>query len=179
MDKLYRFSPIKNTRELLTAIKHIHSETHKLCMQAFNYYLPNTGNIGVFCHYDDEYEHLIAVQKGLTKESDNLNQKYFRLLEPIVIPKTGDVPESTYTYLFIRKPDPYRHHVGDIDMYLNLQKYKEIKSLLLAGKKRKGVRVFERAPFGKWRNRRVRRSQRRRPMRAPQRENSSPPRAAD
>jgi hypothetical protein len=40
------------------------------------------------------------------------------------------------------------------------------------------VRFLLGAPFGKWRNRWVRRSQRRRPMRAPQRENSSPPRAA-
>lgn len=143
--KLYRFSPIKSEEELLEVIKYIHFETHKLCKQSFGYYLSNNaGNIGVFCHYDDEYENLINVRKELTEPSDNPNQKYFTLLKPVVISAHDGVPETTYTYLYIRKPDPYRHHVGDIDFYLEPDKYKELKGDLLAGKKMKGVRVFER-----------------------------------
>jgi hypothetical protein len=142
--KLYRFSPIKSEKVLFEAIKHIHFEAHKLCKQAFGKYLTNAGNMGVFCHYDDEYEILIKIRKGLTFPSDNPDQKYFQLRVPIVIRASNDVPETTYTHLYIRKPDPYRHHVGDVDFYLEPEKYKELKQSLLAGKKVKGARIFPR-----------------------------------
>lgn len=145
MDTLYRFSPIKDKDELFQAIKHIHLGAHKLSKQSFGFYLPNNaGNIGVFCHYDEEYETLIKVRKELTEPSDNPNQKYFTLIKPIVISGQGDVPETTYTHLYIRKPDPYRHHVGDVDFYLDPEGYKKLKGELLAGKKIKGARVFDR-----------------------------------
>ena len=143
--KLYRFSPIQTEEELLEAIKHIHFECYKLCKQSFGHYLPNAGNMGVFCHYDQEYDHLIKIRKELTEKSDNLNQKYFRLHKLIVIQTEGDIPETTYTHLYIRKPDPYRHHVGDVDFYLEPEKYKALKASLLSGKEMLGARVFDRA----------------------------------
>lgn len=143
--KFYRFSPIKNKDELLEAIKYTHFACYKLCKQSFGKYLPNASNIGIFCHYEDEYENLISLRKEITESSDNVNQKYFRLHEPIVIPAEGDVPETTYTYLYIRRPDPYRHHVGDVDFYLTEDEYKQLKQSLLAGKVLKGARVFDRA----------------------------------
>jgi hypothetical protein len=142
--KLYRFSPIKDKKELFEAIKHTHFGCYKLCKQSFGYYLPNAGNIGIFCHYDEEYEKLIKIRKELTEISNNVNQKYFLLHKPIIILAHGDVPETTYTHLYIRKPDPYRHHVGDVDFYLETEKYKKLKKSLLVGKKIVGVRVFER-----------------------------------
>ncbi len=142
--KLYRFSPIKSKEQLLKAIKHIHFECYKLCKQSFGKYLPNAGNIGVFCHYDDEYEYLTKVRKKLTEASDNVNQKYFRLHKPIVVSAKGDVPKTTYTFLYIRKPDPYRHHAGDVDFYLEPKKYEKLKQAMLKGKKVKGARIFER-----------------------------------
>lgn len=144
MNKLYRFSPIKTKNELYEAIKHTHFECYKLCKQSFGEYLPNAGNMGIFCHYDDEYDYLIEVRKELTEASDNVNQKYYRLHEPITIPAQGDIPETTYTYLYIRKPDPYRHHVGDVDFYLQTEKYQDLKQSVLGGKKVKGLRVFDR-----------------------------------
>lgn len=142
--KLYRFSPIKSEEELLEAIKFIHFACYKLCKQSFGEYLPNSGNVGVFCQYDDEYQYLIDVRKKLTEVSDNVDQKYFRLYEPIIIPAEGDVPETTYTYLYIRRPDPYRHHVGDVDFYLEESEYRKLKEEMLNGKQVKGARVFER-----------------------------------
>lgn len=142
--KLYRCSPIQNESQLLEAIKHIHFSCYALCKQAFGTYLPNAGNIGVFCHYDEEYKFLIQIREALTESSDNVNQKYSRLHTPIVIPARGDVPETTYTYLYIRKPDPYRHHVGNVDFYLEPEKYAELKKSLLNGAVMKGVRVFAR-----------------------------------
>lgn len=142
--KLYRFSPIKNKEELYEAIKHTHFECYKLCKQSFGYYLPNAGNIGIFCHYEDEYQYLTNLRKELTEASDNVNQKYFRLHKSIMIELGGDVPETTYTYLYIRKPDPYRFHVGDVDFYLEQETYIKLKNEMLTGKVVKGARVFDR-----------------------------------
>jgi hypothetical protein len=142
--KLYRFSPIKSKDELLEAIKHIHFSCYKLCKESFNEYLPNAGNMGVFCHYDGEYEFLTKLREELTEASDNINQKYYRLHEQIVIPAESGVPETTYTHLYIRKPDPYRHHTGDVDFYLEPEKYVELKRSILEGSSVKGARVFPR-----------------------------------
>jgi len=143
--KLYTFSPIQNKAELLKAIEYVHFACYKLCKQSFGEYLPNAGNLGVFCHYENEYERLIALRKEMTEESDNLNQKYFKLHEPIVISAKDDVPETTYTYLYIRRPDPYRHHVGDIDFYLDPNEYASLKQAMLAGTKTlPGARIFDR-----------------------------------
>lgn len=142
--KLYRFSPIQNKEELIEAITFTHLACNYLCKQSFGEYLPNAGNIGIFCHYDDEYDQLTALRKEMTEESDNVNQKYFRLHEPIVIPAQDGIPETTYTHLYIRKPDPYRHHVGDVDFYLEPREYKELKQDMLNGKIIKGARIFPR-----------------------------------
>lgn len=142
--KLYRFSPIQNKDELFEAIKYIHFACHKLCKRSFNEYLPNAGNMGVFCHYDDEHAKLVEIRKKITRPSDDPNQKYFELNEPIVIPAQDDVPETTYTHLYIRKPDIYRAQVGDVDFYLEQSEYDELKQSLLDDKSLKGARIFPR-----------------------------------
>ncbi len=48
------------------------------------------------------------------------------------------------THLYIRRPDPYRHHIGDVDFYLEEFEYKKLKKDMLNGKKIKGARLFER-----------------------------------
>lgn len=142
--KLYRFSPIAGKAQLLEAIKQIHLACFALCKQSFDHYLPVAGNMGVFCHYESEYEYLISVRKEMTEESGNLNQKYFRLHQPIVIPADGEVPETTYTHLYIRRPDPYRAQMGDVDFVLNEPEYSTLKSSMLNGAELRGARVFDR-----------------------------------
>jgi hypothetical protein len=144
MFRPYRFSPIKNKVELLEAIEHIHFSSYKLCNESFGYYLPNSGNLGVFCHYDNEFELLKNIRDELTEKSDNPELKYYTLLEPIVIEAKDDIPETTYTHLYIRKPDIYRYQVGDIDFYLEESEYQELKIKMLNGKNVKGARVFDR-----------------------------------
>lgn len=142
--KLYRFSPIQNQDELLEAIRYIHFSCYQLCKQSFGVYLPNAGNMGVFCHYDDEYAQLVEIRKHMAKPSDDPNQKYFELYEPIVIPVEGDVPEATYTHVYIRRPDIYRAQVGDVDFYLERSEYHQLKQSLTNGVEIKGTRVFPR-----------------------------------
>lgn len=142
--KLYRFSPIQDKEQLLETVKYIHFACYRLCKQSFGEYLPNAGNMGVFCHYDDEYARLVVIRKELTEPSDDPNQKYFKLHEPIIVAAKDDIPETTYTHLYIRKPDPYRHHVGDIDFYLEAEEYAKLKQLLQNGKTIPGARIFPR-----------------------------------
>ncbi|MDB5178821.1 MAG: hypothetical protein JWN01_764 [Patescibacteria group bacterium] len=142
--QLYRFSPIQSKQELLEAIAYTHFACYGLCEQSFGKCLPNAGNIGIFCHYDDEYERLVAIRRELTEPSDDPNQKYFELHEPIVVAAKDNVPETTYTHLYIRKPDPYRHHVGDVDFYLEAEEYTKLKQSLQDGKLIPGARLFPR-----------------------------------
>ena len=142
--RLYRFSPIENEEQLQKAIEHIHFECYKLCKHSLGKYLPNAGNIGIFCHYDDEYEQLVVMRKQITKPDNDPDRKYFELLKPIVIPAKDDIPETTYTHLYIRRPDPYRAQVGDIDFYLEQDAYDKLKQEMLTGKKVPGARVFDR-----------------------------------
>ena len=141
---LYTFSPIKSQEELLEAIQFIHVECHKLCKNSFGQYLPNSGNVGVFCQYDDEFEFLKGVRVQLCESSSDPNTKYFKLHAPIVIAAEGDVPETVYEFLYIRRPDPYQHQVGELDFVLEQAEYDTLKAAMLAGKKVPGARVFER-----------------------------------
>lgn len=140
--QLYRFSPIKNKEELMQAIRYIHFACHELCMASFGRYLPTAGNIGVFCHYDDEYREMTALREKLTDPAaPNYNQKYFKLHEPITIEATGDVTGATYDYLYIRWADPYRHHVGDLDFFLPKVEFAELKKKIKEEKGPIGVRI--------------------------------------
>lgn len=140
--QLYRFSPIKKHAEMLAAIEYMHFEAFRLCKQTFGHYLPVAGNVGIFCHYQDEGESLTKLREELTESSVSFNQKYFKLHEPIVIPVKGDVPETKYTFLYIRQPDPYRHHVGDIDFYLPEDEYRSLKVEMENGKELPHARLF-------------------------------------
>lgn len=142
--KLYRFSPIESREQLLEAIKHTHFACFELCKEAFGNYLPVAGNMGVFCHYDKEYQLLTKLREEMTEASDNLNQKYFRLHEPVVIPAKDDVPETTYTYLYIRRPDQYRAQVGDVDFVIEDDRYLELKEALQNGSQVNGAKIFDR-----------------------------------
>jgi len=143
--RLYRFSPIRTQEELVDAINYIHFACHNLCKGSFGKYLPVAGNVGVFCHYDDEFESLKIIRSQLTVPSSNSELKYFTLLEPIVVSAKDDIPEATYTHLYIRKPDPYRAQVGDIDFYLPEEEHSTLKRKMVQGKEVPGARVFERS----------------------------------
>jgi hypothetical protein len=144
--KPFRFSPIQNKEQMFKAIEHIHFACHALSKQTMGKYLPVAGNVGVFCHYDVEYNFLTTLQRELTDLSESVYGKYFRLHTPIVIPAKDDIPETTYTYLYIRKPDPNKSEVGDIDFYLEPEKYTEFKQSLHDGKIVKGARVLPNRP---------------------------------
>lgn len=132
--------------ELVSRVKSIHFECYELCKLAFGKYYPNAGNVGIFCQDEEEYSRLSKMSEGLTVPSDNPNQKYYRLREPIIMPAQGDVPEITYIHLYIRKPDPtpYGRHSGDVDFFTTPDQYFEIKQQLLNGVVINGAQIYNR-----------------------------------
>ena len=143
---LFRFSPIQNTEQLLKAVEYIHGACHELCKQSMERYLPVAGNVGIFCHFEDEFIFLKQLQAELTDANKRVYGKYFLLHTPLVIPARNDIPGATYRYLYIRRPDPDKQQVGDLDFYLEPEKYTGLKQSLLSGKVIKGARVLPNRP---------------------------------
>jgi hypothetical protein len=139
----YRFSPIKSKSELEQAINYVHTECHKLCKQIIGEYLSVAGDVGVFCHFEDEYELLTNFREELTKPSDNPNQKYFQLLDPIVVAESDGVPAAMYEWLYIRVPNTDSPQVGDMDFVLSKFKYSELKQSVQKGGI-EGASIYER-----------------------------------
>jgi hypothetical protein len=142
--KLYRFSPIENEKQLMEAIRYVHFECFKLCHIALGKYLPVAGNLGIFCHDENEYKILTKLREELTDSSDCFNGKYFHLHKPIIIPAKNDISETAYEYLYIRKPDELRPEVGDADFVINKNEFEKIRSL----KEINNVKVFDRPDLG-------------------------------
>lgn len=114
--------------KLFDLIEKIHFDCYHLCKLAYGRYFENSGNMGVFCQSEEEYLALDEIKKELTQPSDNPNQKYFRLNTPFVISTKDDVPETTYEYLYIRKPDPtpYGKYLGDVDFIVEEYKLQKM-----------------------------------------------------
>jgi len=130
----------------LQVMKQIHRDCHQLCSRLLGKSYGVAGNIGVFSRNDKDYKMLTSYQIDVTETSGNPNQKYFQLKSAIIIPAEGDIPESIYTYLYIRKPDPtpYGLYLGDIDFVLKPQEYHDLKNSLLTGAIIKGVEIYDR-----------------------------------
>lgn len=129
----FRFSPISDRKNLTDALRHIHVACHRLCMQSLGMCLPVAGNIGIFSHYEDEYERLKNLQSELTDLTKSVYGKYFLLHEPVMFPVSDGIPEATYTHLYIRKPDVKKPHVGDLDFYLSPPSYASFKQKVQNG----------------------------------------------
>jgi hypothetical protein len=142
--KLYRFSPIKTDAEFLWALNYVHCATSNLCKKIYGEYLPNLGNIVIFCHYNSEFEFLNSKRKNITVEDGNIEGKYFNLKTPISMVSSDEIPDVTFKYLYIRQPDPWRSQVGDVDFYLEQLKYNELKQQIKAVRANKGMRLFPR-----------------------------------
>lgn len=141
----YRFSPIQNESQLLHAIEHIHVACHALCQKLLGTYLPVAGNIGIFCHFENEYTKLTEIQREITDPSKSVYGKYFQLYQPFIVAAKDDIPQAVYTHLYIRKPDPQKPQVGDLDFFLEPEKYAGLKQSLLRSGPQKGMRMLNRS----------------------------------
>lgn len=142
--KLYRFSPITTQDQLIEAITYLHEACHRLCYETFGEYLPVSTNVGVFCHYPDEFTYLTKLREQLTDSAVHYNYKYFKLHDPIHIGARDDIPAATYKFLYIRKPDPYRSQVGDVDFVMEPRRHQALAETLGTDEFRKNMRMFGR-----------------------------------
>lgn len=140
----FRFSPIKSREELMKAAEYTHFACLELCKRVFGSYLPVSGNLGIFSHFDDEFAFLTKIREELTEKDINWNQKYFLLHKPIVVPAKNGVPETTYAFLYVRRPDEEKPQVGDVDIVLGNDEFETLKNQSLNGKEINGVELFYR-----------------------------------
>lgn len=129
---------------LIYTLERIHVDCHRLCRKALGRYLPVAGNIGVFCQSDEEFEMYTKVRERVTHQSDDPNQKYFALKEPIVMSAHGDIPSATYTHLYIRKPNPESPEAGDVDFVLSKDEYAKLKDRIIGGEAIPGASIYDR-----------------------------------
>lgn len=103
--QLYRFSPIKDEKQLREAVIYVADKTSELSKKITGKSLP-ISSLTIFAHYSDEFEKLSEMAKTIGNFLNENNGPRVALREPI---KVG---ESAITHLRIRKPDPYRMQVG-------------------------------------------------------------------
>lgn len=103
--QLYRFSPIKDEKQLREAVVYIAEKTSELARKIIGKTLP-ISSLTIFTHYPGEFEKLSEIAKTIGGFFNENNGPRVALHEPI---KAG---ENTIIHLRIRKPDPYRIQVG-------------------------------------------------------------------
>lgn len=131
-------------KELLDIVHEVHLGCFRLCKVVIGNYLPIAGNMGVFCQSQDDFERFTRVREELTESCDNPNQKYYRLRRPIVIPSTDDLPETSYTYLYIRKPAEDTPELGDVDFILPYDEFVLLKNRVANGENVSGASIYSR-----------------------------------
>lgn len=132
--KLYRFSPIKNEKELVKGVKYVAKENTKLCKKLTGKKLP-ISSITIFSHYRQEFQKLSAILHRLGSLYDENNGPRVTLHKPI------KAAGHRITQLRIRKPDPYRMQVGCSDFDVNYEEFKT------AFSKAKGLRIIRRQEY--------------------------------
>jgi hypothetical protein len=133
----------KNYQRLLEIVQRIHVGCFKLCKDATGEYLPIAGNMGIFCQSEEDFNIFTKIREQITEPSANQNQKYYLLKEPIILPQIGDIPQATYTHLYIRKPSVHSPEEGDVDFVLTPAEYEKFKQEVAEGGI-KGASIYNR-----------------------------------
>jgi hypothetical protein len=128
--KLYRFSPVESDDNFRQALEYIHEASHELCLRALGRHLPVAENIGFFSHYRPEYDFLTSIRERLTNTDVNFHNKYYLLNDELKFPANSSTPAAIYKYLYVRRPDPYRAQVGDVDFVLEPDAFQRMKQQL-------------------------------------------------
>ena len=135
--QLYRFSPIKNEKQLREAVIYITEKTPELAKKIIGKTLP-VKSLTIFSHYPDEFGKLSEVTKIIGNFVNENNGPRVTLHEPII------VGGNTITNLRIKKPDPYRMQVGCNDF--DVPEYVTFKNEYLS-KHSNNLRLIERKDY--------------------------------
>lgn len=119
MDKIYRFSPITNSRELDETFKYLTTNLENLSEKLFNERLPIT-TLKIFAHYPEEYKYIHDLISSKGKEA-SFSSETSLYVETDEIVNTYNIK-----YLGIRVVDPYRMQVGCGDYEIdNFEEFKK------------------------------------------------------
>lgn len=129
---LYKFSPIKNKKQLVKAVRYVIKQASKLCENVTGKKL-KIRYVTVFSHYENEYKNLAKILRKLGEIREANNGVRATLKEPI----------EGVTELRIRKPDPYRMHAGCCDFLADYWTFKE----KYAHAKSKNLRLIKRQDY--------------------------------
>ena len=120
--------------QLYEKVRYIYRQCSLLVRESLGAVPPTAGNVAIFCQSEDEYVAFSEIAAQLVKPSDNPNQKYFQLIEPIVIDDTEELPGTTLSWLYIRKPSPDSPESGDVDYTMSETDYVQLKEQVNEGK---------------------------------------------
>lgn len=123
--------------KLQEAIKYISVQTTALCKKVTNNEYP-IGYLTIFSHYPKEFEKLKEMALRLGKIVGDHNGPIFRLHSPIKL-ISNDLAK-----IRVRKPDPYRLHVGCTDFIM--PSYDSFKKTFLR-KNPNNLRLIKRPEF--------------------------------
>lgn len=118
MDKIYRFSPINNDREMDEVFEYVATNLEKLSEKIFGEILPIT-TLKVFAHYPDEYTYMnkSILNKGKKASISSDTSLY--------VETNQKFNKYNIKYLGIRIVDPYRMQVGCGDYEIeNFEEFK-------------------------------------------------------
>lgn len=120
--------------EIIKKLEYIYQKSKDLLSLVMQKDYPVAGNIAIFAQSVKEFNTLNDFKKKITKPSNNPNQKYFELLEPLTF-KYNNYLADTFTHLYIRKLDPSRYgkYLGDTDFVCSEEEYKSLKDLIQKG----------------------------------------------
>lgn len=119
--------------QLYEKVRYIYQQCSLLVKESLGMVPLTAGNIAIFCQSDDEYAAYSEIAEQLVRPSDNPDQKYFQLIEPVVIEDTDELPGTTLTWLYIRKPSEDSPESGDVDYTMSEADYKQLKAQVDAG----------------------------------------------
>lgn len=130
-------------RGALEALVHeLHVTCSRLCLAAYGQVFGVVGNVAVFCQTAEEYRLLTALRQVITHPSTNPEQKYFALLDPIMVSASGSVPTGTYTHLYIRRPAGDSPERGDIDFVVDHERLAALQRNIRRGQGPIGARLY-------------------------------------
>ncbi len=135
--QLYRFSPIKDEKQLREAVIYVAENTSELAKKIIGKSLP-IKSLTIFSHYSGEFEDLAKIVKTIGNFFNENNGPRVTLKESI------SVGENTITHLRIRKPDPYRMQAGCSDF--EVPNYDTFKNDYLS-KHSNSLRLIERKDY--------------------------------
>jgi len=83
--------------QLYVRVRYIYKQCSLLVKESLGTVPPTAGNIAIFCQSDEEYAVFSEIAQQLVKPSNNPDQKYFQLIEPIAIGEADGLPGTSLT----------------------------------------------------------------------------------